>query len=511
MNKYTMRVVRGSCKCLVSLLIILVMLTISELLNSSITNTGHLTRDDRDMATPDSIIQMPEEIVQKGTASRQHVTSDVVQQKPMQLPDVKPKLVKHVRVLNNTVVWHRKRDFVSEKDLTVVVKVLEVDIYILSAVAPFNHEQRDQYSTLVLTGWDGRQKKLRDTDTNPFCCRLVYGNSEIVTVAATTLPENIAVTRFSSAQYVCPLPGHKPPYVLLEACKTNQSVSLNFSNICNTDCLAKRKHFRIIYPEPQYGRIAMCVKIVYGKMDVQALVEWFEMQKILEVHRVFVLLKDDTQADVVKILQYYRSEGFLEIYQMQFVRKITTPYTHNRPWYIAEGDIARHHCFNVMSGYSYASIIDFDEVFVPKKHQTLIQMLEEDLLPNYQNAAGFKFSNEIFLTDESMPVTESDLFLCRHLYRLRTLTPTPNNRTKVIYIPRWVRWAEDHFIHAKWVYKTYHVPDQIATFHHYRRSCPDYLDCKNEPIFYDDSISKYSGQLRIVVPSVLRRTGFGGT
>ncbi|KAL5020950.1 hypothetical protein ScPMuIL_000105 [Solemya velum] len=397
------------------------------------------------------------DIAEQTTSNNQPVANDVVKLKSAKI--IKPaqptgKLFRKEGSVVDKRVHHLKaeNEFIDEKDLTTVVKVTD-DIYILSAVASFNKEY-SSYSDLILTGWDAREKETRIGELYPFCCYLVYNDSSVVTAVAKSRPRNILVTRFYASQYSCRLSGKKPSHVIFQACKLEQATPQLFPRICDTKCLAERKHLKILYPEVKEGKLAVCTKIVYGKTDIQALVEWFEIQKLLGVHKVFALVKDDANADVVRLLQYYENAGFVELYPMQFVRKVHQPYVHNRPWYLAEGDIARHHCFNMMRGYSFASVIDFDEIFVPKTQNTLLQMLQKELIPDFENPAAFKFSNEMFLSNDDMEVNKTGLFLGRHLYRLRTLSATVENRTKLIYIPSKTIWTEDHFIHPTAGYKT---------------------------------------------------------
>ena len=65
------------------------------------------------------------------------------------------------------------------------------------------------------------------------------------------------------------------------------------------------------------GRISVgvCPKLLYGDLDPQQLIEWFEYHRLMGVSRIFTYNAELFEA-AQKIFDYYNNNGFLETYKL---------------------------------------------------------------------------------------------------------------------------------------------------------------------------------------------------
>ena len=92
----------------------------------------------------------------------------------------------------------------------------------------------------------------------------------------------------------------------------------NFSHVtfAEDSCLERPFHIlKIMSPPKVKETVGLCPKIIYGEIDPQKLVEWFEYIKVMGVTKVFAY-NSEISYDAQKVLDYYKRTGFLETHRI---------------------------------------------------------------------------------------------------------------------------------------------------------------------------------------------------
>ena len=200
-----------------------------------------------------------------------------------------------------------------------VIKVSDLDIYILSAVAvtyniiyDANKNTRLQYggyangyssrqntfSAIVLNGWENR---LINATEYTCCFQLTNG---LIVSTATTRKRNwgyLGKAALQAKQYVCPVNFEQTlvQYVSLASSKTP----------CMFD---RNSYLRPVFSlnKPVNG-LAVCPKLAYGSLEPGQLVEWLEAQRYLGASKVLISTYK-LNANATKVLKHYEQLGFVE-------------------------------------------------------------------------------------------------------------------------------------------------------------------------------------------------------
>lgn len=69
---------------------------------------------------------------------------------------------------------------------------------------------------------------------------------------------------------------------------------------------------KIIYPQPSLNSVGICLKITYGTLNPENMIEWFEYTRLMGVTKVFTYYFE-VDVPTMNVLQYYQSIGFLEM------------------------------------------------------------------------------------------------------------------------------------------------------------------------------------------------------
>ena len=208
--------------------------------------------------------------------------------------------------------------------------------------------------------------------------------------------------------------------------------------------------------------------------DVLRVVEFVEMYRIMGATHFYFYHMDCT-ADVLRVLNYYRDQGLAEI--LDWNLKDLEEDIH----YF--GIVAQYNdCVyraNVVDNYRYAAIVDFDEILIPFKHNSLSQFLrqcDEGL------TSAFVFRNVFFYNKDSEDrFSVPEKTINRRLY---TQTKIRRNmeilpaytRSKCIVNTRAIVEMGNHKV---WVnapgYADHVVHPSVALLFHYRDKC---INCK---------------------------------
>eukprot|EP01041_Mallomonas_annulata_P004287 gene4287-8524_t len=265
-------------------------------------------------------------------------------------------------------------------------------------------------------------------------------------------------------------------------------------------------------------KLAMCTKPFYGNWasfkdnnglfdPIEQIINLFVFYSSLGVEHFILYDQGTTSAKVYSILNLVHQSGIsLEILPWNFREK----YGYGM-FQTVSIESCIHRCMGL---YENVLIGDFDELIVPKLHQSLPSLIDAlDL--NYPKASHYKFSSTNFYsflpnTNYSTCTTSSsslrrqkseetnkqiieDLFILRKFNR--TL-PYPYSRgTKCIIKPYRISEAGIHdALPVNNLYETIEVPFEMAAVHHYR---DDYVDPSKyeDTTNIDDSVLKFVNSL----------------
>ncbi|KAA0185023.1 hypothetical protein HAZT_HAZT000208 [Hyalella azteca] len=247
-----------------------------------------------------------------------------------------------------------------------------------------------------------------------------------------------------------------------------ESVSL-VENPCDMAVI----NLRVINNVPENGEkkeFAVCVKgLDYLNADLSVrLVEWFEILHHLGADKIF-LYEFEVHPNITKVLNYYKKRGMVEVtpitlpaYQPNikglrhiYVKKKVTNKRQNEL-------IPYNDClYKNMYRYKYITLLDIDEVIMPKG----VNMLWKDLVEN---------------VSKKVPKGEKlkrSSYVIRNVYFFDTLHTSDKNPTLFDEIPRYmhifqhVHRAMNHTKPGYYI-KAFHNPQRVMTLHnHYPLAC----------------------------------------
>lgn len=237
----------------------------------------------------------------------------------------------------------------------------------------------------------------------------------------------------------------------------------------------------------------VCVQTpLYGKLNMQSIYEFIEVNKLLGVSRftIYTQIKVDQFSSLSKWYGSGHHDGIsIDVIQWPSVFKRSTP-VH----YYGEL-LAIHDClYRNMHKVKYLAFIDIDEVIVPVKDSSLKDMMNRISSPKM---AGYSFDNVLM----SVPKTPQHLSKCDSIqvpkyirtYQRYACEYKHPRRSKVIVHPDRVAHLDIHSICHHSSYSKLAVGHDIGVLYHYRTSVPS--DCKDRKLTEAEHLYRYSQQL----------------
>lgn len=180
------------------------------------------------------------------------------------------------------------------------VKVLHQRLYMYSALLySFVNSENILKRTLIIHAW--QYKAIKGNDVT--CCLLLNNRSILSIAGSMVIPLTfLSRAKLKARRYICPLD--------MDLNKI-KSVSVH---IDNPTCI-KNESFYIkptILRKSGNCNIGVCAKFVYGSMDAQKLIEWFEVNRLLGVDKVCIYTYKLNKL-AMKVLEYYESIGIVMV------------------------------------------------------------------------------------------------------------------------------------------------------------------------------------------------------
>lgn len=169
---------------------------------------------------------------------------------------------------------------------------------------------------------------------------------------------------------------------------------------------------------PQSGRdkLVVCVPIVYGDFDTEALIEWFEIQKYFGVNKVSFSVWKVSDANW-KVFDHYKREGFLDFHRIDTPFDVSYQFQTNKQYapkkpYFLQTIVGIDAIECMMRNYQrtkHIMMMDLDEVLVPIKFKNYAKFLSNYKKYNHLMLHMISFDVTCNLTIKS----ESHFFLRR--------------------------------------------------------------------------------------------------
>ena len=330
--------------------------------------------------------------------------------------------------------------------------------------------------TVIIFGFVGNS--INDT----FFCTCLFDQEHMVTVKGTVKKiYKRAYNKYHPVIYKCPLGN-----VTGLPEKLAISKGTDISNTYLINVLDRRRH-----TVAAKDGVAVCVKSMYRVTSPRWFTEWMEMQRLMGAQKVIFYGEKETGRDVKKLLDYYKTLGFLHL----------QPWNNRLLSTVVPNQFASNNDCLYRFGYlfRYMVYIDLDEVIVPT-NATNERKTYQDIINIYNSTDVLSFRHTHFCVpgyvqqrNESVLSGNTFIYSQAPISRLQ----------KCIIKPSYVSLMG---IHVAFKYfrpettKSSVSPD-VAKLHHYRFG--KFGECQIK----DTSLSVYHSGLTKRVSKVLRLNG----
>ena len=231
---------------------------------------------------------------------------------------------------------------------------------------------------------------------------------------------------------------------------------------------------------------------VYGQIDLQQIVEFIEMNRVLgaEIITMYIM---ELKEDVLQfLLHHYSKRGLLQLVKWKKVQKWD-------PLHYFGQILTMHDCLYRNMRVKYLAVVDLDEVLLPLKHRSLLQLVESIGGQENYRYHSYRFGNCYYVSSSnannaSMPRPCKQVTLPKYFQRTNQVRCYCDDhhfsyRSKYIMQTEVIVDMGIHGICQATRGVEYKVPHSVAVNAHYRNPIPN--DCTDKGSKYDPSALKY--------------------
>ena len=268
---------------------------------------------------------------------------------------------------------------------------------------------------------------------------------------------------------------------------------ISLSRDCKGTLASKPLKIHPRNPNKDKRDFGVCVQTpIYGDVQVESLVYFIEMNKLLGAEWIMVYSMIDGLENNVELRPYIQ-DNLLTIVPWPKIFKKLSP-TH----YFGE-ILSVHDClYRSLSWIEHLVLIDLDELIIPRHSVTWSEMIGS--IPKVYDA--YLVINTYYTTaknEDTVLDKEADLVPAKtschvvpyfsKVYRYACVFQ-PYRRSKVLIRVDAIKNLDIHAIPKANKAKVYIVPTNITSLFHYR-SGPPTLDCENKSLIFDPIALKY--------------------
>ncbi|CAL4119663.1 unnamed protein product [Meganyctiphanes norvegica] len=324
------------------------------------------------------------------------------------------------------------------------------------------------------------------------------------------------------------------PYLLTcDIPRTNIKMVPASVSLVESPCDNAKTNINVINNQPALGvkqNIAVCVKgLDLLRVDFSVrLVEWLELLYLLGVNKV-IMYELEVHPNISKVLSYYQTKGFIDVIPLTLpgtqpnFKDIRHRYLKEKYVFRRQNEVIPYNdCFyRNMNNYKYISLLDTDEVIMPRKNITTWTKLLDIIQLNdnkHRSHSSFIFRNvytmpsmtELQGYNQDIPTY---MHMLRNVYRSVNYTK-PGAYIKAFHNTERILTLHNHFPFAciGGQCSAYSVNTNDAHLMHYRDDCVAELKkvCNQFKKFTvrDENIWRYKEKLSNNTFNVLFRLGF---
>ncbi|XP_046545528.1 uncharacterized protein LOC124255679 [Haliotis rubra] len=309
---------------------------------------------------------------------------------------------------------------------------------------------------------------IRKDIKHKFTCMLEYHNGKTVRTIGVqqcnSYPRNTKKRIYCNGYVICPRP--------LRAGEPS------FLSVHKYGDISSRNNITVWYPRKKQNNITRCCKPFGNNYSNLTQLIWnIELSRIFGIDK-FIFYLCSQSNDAVRILQEYEAEGIVELRNFTLPASPIQNYTQG---YVHWSQISTlHDCrLSQIGTAKYVIYHDFDEIVVPRKHKSLVDLADElmNKSTDGQEATGALLFRNVYYplfanrTTVDFPLKQHALRYDIHplLYVTRKKASRVTRSPKSMIIPDAVEEMSVHYVRQfRPGYQTQVVKQSLANLHHYR-------------------------------------------
>jgi hypothetical protein len=213
---------------------------------------------------------------------------------------------------------------VVEKKVQPFIKVKNARTYLFSAIisrVETNHKKQNQTkiitkvtSTAIVTGWE-----LGKYSSVDFKCCFRLKNDKYVSIISSNKSHWLYVgkAKLQAKQFKCLINFNVEDINSITILSDINAICPNEKEFYLVPTIVRRK---VNHADIRGRKIGVCVKLTYGSLDAQRLIEWFEIHKLFGVDKVIAYTYNLNQ-NASKVLKFYEKSGIAEVYGFDLPEK----------------------------------------------------------------------------------------------------------------------------------------------------------------------------------------------
>ncbi|XP_059176145.1 uncharacterized protein LOC131955868 isoform X2 [Physella acuta] len=365
-----------------------------------------------------------------------------------------------------------------------------VQVHIPTAVHYDNYPVPSGFN-VFLNGW------ARHNDSMNFKCCFLHSFTPSPKTQSVTFTEvqsqvyNVYkqwIVDMQNAEFTCSLPQ--------EYMTSIGKSQFDYVTLVKDSCLdAPGDVMRIEYPKKVANSVGLCLKVSYGKLDPEKVLEWFEYSKLMGVTKVFTYYFD-VDPPGMKVLRYYNTTGFLDLVLIHPAKsKNGKDRGFRHPRYSEQAFVDEvmgvNDCKHRMSNYDYVIVMDVDEFIVPLGEMSTYHQVLKAASTKYPTAGGFQIDSYVVVTSWGA-TRDSPLHLTRYVNRTSVVNYDGAHRnTRWAFMPHRTFYARNNFVYVRKGFAVEPIPHDFYKLFHYRSCKRQWGDCAKTPKETDKAILKY--------------------
>ncbi|KAH9509262.1 hypothetical protein Btru_046625 [Bulinus truncatus] len=338
-------------------------------------------------------------------------------------------------------------------------------VHIASAISYEDYPVNPGFN-VFLNGW------ARHNDSKDFKCCFLHSFSnesleqEVVMTEVASRTYNVYrqwIVDMQNAEFSCSVP-------------TNGNASqFSYVTFVENSCRdVGDKVMRIEIPEAVPKSVGVCLKVTYGKVDPEKMVEWFEFMKLMKPRvSLSVCLCHPLDG---------KNRGFRHprYSEQAFVDEV----------------MAANDCKHRMSRFDYVVVMDIDEFIVPRGDLQSYYEIFKKTSMKFPKAGGYEIDSHVIMTSWGVS-RKSPLHITRYVNRTSEANYDGKERnTRWAFQPSRTFYVRNNYVYTRKGYSIAVIPPDYYILFHYRTCKRQWSDtCYNSTRVRDEVMVKYESQM----------------